>query len=303
MAKILITGANGLVGQALTGRFNALPMHSLLATSLSKQRLDTLNTGSFARLDITSGDQVKETFAAFNPDVVIHCAAVTDVDPCELDPEKCELVNIEGTRNVVREAAALGAKIVYLSTDFVFDGLHGPYGEDDEPNPVSTYGWSKLQGEYIVRSSRVPWAIVRTILVYGVTPSMKRNNLVTWVYRSLSANQTIRVVDDQFRMPTLVDDLADGIIRIVEREKTGIWHLSGPEMVSVYDFAITTARFFGLDETLISPIKSEELNQAGRRPPSTGFLPGKASEELGYSPHNLDSGLGVVRNLLEDVSI
>ena len=270
----------------------------MLATSLSPCRVPVIDPGSFAVMDITSPEQTGRVLDGFRPDVVVHCAAITDVDPCELDPENCERVNIEGTRNIAAAAAACNARFIYLSTDFVFDGLKGPYGEDDDPNPVSTYGWSKLQGEYIARSARVPWAIVRTILVYGVPPSLKRNNLVTWVYSSLKNNQPIRVVNDQFRMPTLADDLADGIISIVERNKTGIFHLSGPEMVSVFEFAQQTARFFGLDQSLITPVKSAELKQAGRRPPSTGFILDRAIEELEYSPRGISAGLSVVQNLL-----
>jgi dTDP-4-dehydrorhamnose reductase len=234
---------------------------------------------------------------------VIHCAALTQVDPCELNPELCDRVNIGGTRIVAKAAEEAGARFIYLSTDFVFDGLNGPYGENDHPNPVSAYGWSKLQGEYITSSLKVPWVIVRTILVYGITPAMNRGNLVTWVRDSLINNKPIRVVDDQFRMPTLVDDLAVGIIRIIERNKTGIYHLSGPEMTSVLDFALQTSRFFKLDESLISPIHSESLNQPGRRPVSTGFVLDKAIAELDYSPRNLDQGLSVVRNLLVDYTV
>jgi dTDP-4-dehydrorhamnose reductase len=300
MQKILLTGANGLVGQTLAGRIPLLPAYDLLATSASESVLRNTHDVKFRRMDITSPEQVESVFGEYRPDTVIHCAAMTQVDTCEANPALCDQVNIGGTRLVAREAEKLGARFIYLSTDFVFDGLNGPYSEDDEPNPVSTYGWSKLQGEYITRSLKVPWAIVRTILVYGITPSMKRPNLVTWVRDSLTSRKPIRVVDDQFRMPTLTDDLADGIIRIMERNKTGIFHLSGSEMVSVHDFAVRTARFFHLDESLISPVKSAELSQPGRRPAATGFILDRAMEELDYAPKSLDEGLVVVRNLLDD---
>ena len=303
MIKILLTGANGLVGQTLAHKIQSLSGFELLATSASECKVKGVTSVQFSQMDITSPDQVKTIFDRFKPDLVIHSAAMTQVDPCELDPDLCDKVNIDGTRLVAKAAEESGARFIYLSTDFIFDGLNGPYSEDDQPNPVNAYGWSKLQGEFITRSLKVPWMIVRTILVYGITPSMSRFNLVTWVRDSLINHKPIRVVDDQFRMPTLVDDLAEGIIRIIDRNKIGIYHLSGPELTSVLDFALQTARFFNLDESLISPVHSISLNQPGRRPVSTGFVLDKAIEELDYLPRNLDQGLTLVRNLLTDYSV
>ena len=302
MLKILLTGANGLVGQTIVHFIQSMPGYEFLATSASACKIKNLNPTCFTQLDISLPDQVNSVFERYCPHVVIHCAALTQVDPCEVDPDLCDKINIDGTRFVAKAAEKCGARFIFLSTDFVFDGLHGPYSEDDQPVPVSVYGWSKLQGEYITRSLKVPWVIVRTILVYGITPSMNRSNLVTWVRDSLNSDKAIRVVNDQFRMPTLVDDLVAGIITIIEKNKTGIYHLSGPEMISVHDFAIKTAQVFALDLSLISPIKSEVLNQPGRRPVSTGFILDKAIDDLGFSPHNLDDGLQVVRNLLAEYS-
>lgn len=303
MLKILITGANGLVGQTIVHFIQSMPGYEFLATSASSCKIKNLNPNCFTELDISSADHVNAVFERYCPHVVIHCAAMTQVDPCEVDPDLCDKINIDGTRFVAKAAEKCGARFIFLSTDFVFDGLQGPYSEDDPPIPVSVYGWSKLQGEYITRSLKVPWVIVRTILVYGITPSMNRSNLVTWVRDSLNSNKPIRVVNDQFRMPTLVDDLVGGIFKIIERNKTGIYHLSGPKMISVHDFAIKTAQVFELDLSLISPIKSEVLNQPGRRPVSTGFILDKAIDDLDYSPHNLDDGLQVVRNLLAEYSV
>jgi dTDP-4-dehydrorhamnose reductase len=303
MTKILITGANGLVGQALVDSLLPLSEFEILATSASECKIRGLEADQYSIMDITSSSRVADVFNKFHPDAVIHCAAMTQVDPCELNPELCDKVNIDGTRVVARATEGIGARFIYLSTDFIFDGLQGPYSEDDLPNPVSTYGWSKLQGEFITQSLKIPWVIVRTSLIYGIIPAMNRSNLVTWVMGSLKNNQAIRVVDDQFRMPTLVGDLAEAIIRIIRDKKTGIYHLSGPEMTSVLDFALQTARFFHLDESLISPIKSESLNQPGKRPVSTEFVLDKAIDELNYAPKNLEEGLTVVRNLIEKFTI
>lgn len=303
MVKILLTGANGFVGQTLVRKILHKENFEILATSASECKVKGLDPKHFRRMDITSVDQVKTAFEFFNPDVVIHCAAITQVDSCELNPAGCDLVNIGGTRLVAKASEEIGARFIYLSTDFIFDGLNGPYSEDNQPNPLSTYGWSKLQGEFITRALKVPWAIVRTILVYGITPSMNRSNLVTWVRDSLISNKPIRVVDDQFRMPTLVDDLADGIISIVEKKKAGVYHLSGPEMISVHDFALKTADFFNLDLSLISRVSSASLNQPAKRPVTTGFVLEKATGELDYSPKSISQGLFVVQNLLAKFAV
>lgn len=303
MRKILITGANGLIGQTLVYKIRPLTGYTLIATSESECKIKGIDPASFCRMDITDQGRVAEVFEEFKPDVVVHCAALTQVDPCELDPDQCDRVNIDGTRIVAAASLKAGAHFIYMSTDFVFDGLQGPYSEDDHPNPVSTYGWSKLQGEFLTRSLKVPWTIVRTILVYGVTPAMNRSNLVTWVRDSLTAGKPIRVVNDQFRMPTLANDLADGVIAIADKGATGIFHLSGPEPVSVYDFALKIAKFFQLDESLITPITSDSLNQPGRRPLKTGFILDKAFDELGYLPKDLNEGLVVARNLIDEYSV
>ncbi len=252
----------------------------------------------FISLDITNRSDVFARLESFNADVIIHTAAMTQVDPCELNQDLANRVNVEGTRNMADLATKCGAKFVYVSTDFVFDGLSGPYSESDLPNPVSHYGMTKFEGEKITKGLSVPWAIVRTILVYGVTPAMSRSNLVLWVKKALEEKKPIRVVTDHFRMPTLVDDLAWGIVEIVKRDARGIYHLSGNELNSVYDLAVQTAKFFKLDESLISPIQSDVLNEPGKRPPKTGFLLRKSQKDLSYQPKSFEEGLGVVQNLL-----
>jgi dTDP-4-dehydrorhamnose reductase len=296
--RILVTGSNGLIGQTLIERLHLESDWEIFGSSQSDNHVKSLLPEYFLKANLAGSGQISGVIADIKPDVVVHCGAMTQVDPCEADPDLCDRVNIDGTREAAKAAEKAGSHFIYLSTDFVFDGEKGPYSEEDTPSPVSTYGWSKLQGEFITLSLRCPAAVVRTILVYGVAPAMNRSNLVLWVRKSLMENQPIRVVDDQFRMPTLADDLAEGIARIILGQKRGIFHLSGPEMTSVYDFAVKTARFFSLDETLISPVSSRTLNQPGQRPRSTGFILDKAISELGYAPKNLEEGLSVVQNLL-----
>jgi len=298
MKKILITGSNGLLGQNLLGQLIPREDCQVLAVSKSPDVYPEQSGYSFKQIDLTQRQKVLKISEFFCPDVVIHGAAMTQVDPCELNPDLCTSVNVEGTRNVADMSSKCGARFIYISTDFVFDGEGGPYKEDSDLKPVSHYGWTKLEGEKITQNMHVPWAIVRTILVYGLTPAMSRSNLVLWVKESLERNQPIRVVKDHFRMPTLVNDLVWGIIRIMDLEKQGIYHLSGPDLRSVLELAVETAQFFGLDTNLITPIHSIELNQPGKRPPETGFVLDKARKELGYRPKKFSQGLSVVQNLL-----
>lgn len=301
MKKVLLTGSNGLLGQNLLKQFLLEKGFEIIATSRSENVFPIKTGYRFIQLDITDREQVHKIADDVRPDVIIHGAAMTQVDPCEEHKDLANLINIEGTRNIAELAEECRSQLVYVSTDFVFDGESGPYSEDSQVNPVSHYGYTKLAGERICSALSVPWSIVRTILVFGVTPAMSRSNLVLWVKASLESGKAIRVVDDQFRMPTLVDDLAWGIKRIVDIEASGIYHLCGKEMHSVYELAIKVAEFFNLDESLISPISSGELNEIGKRPPKTFFNLEKAIKSLDYQPKSFVEGLVVVQNLLEKI--
>ena len=182
--------------------------------------------------------------------------------------------------------------LVHLSTDFVFDGEGGPYSEEDEPNPLSLYGKSKWESEKIVINSGLErWSIARTIIVYGVVENMSRSNVVLWAKGALEKGEPINVVDDQFRSPTYALDLAKGCLSIVEKEKSGVFHLSGKDLMSIIELVYRVADYYGLDKSTINPIKSAVLNQAAKRPPYTGFNLTKANELLDYDPLSFEEGL------------
>lgn len=299
--RTLITGSNGLLGQKLVAALRQdLPI-DLLATSRGSDRTPDPLGSRYRPMDITLAAEVDQVFDAFRPEVVIHTAAMTNVDACELDPIACELQNVTATEHLVRAAERHGAHFIHLSTDFIFDGLHGPYREEDEPAPLSIYGHSKLKAERIVINSRLSkWAIARTIIVYGIAEGLSRSNVVLWAKSALEKGQPINVVDDQWRMPTLAEDLADGCIRIAKQGATGIYNLSGPDGMSILELVKRVGEFFELDTTVVSPVKSGSLGQPARRPPKTGFILEKARKELGYSPHGFESGLAVLRDQLAD---
>jgi dTDP-4-dehydrorhamnose reductase len=241
--------------------------------------------------DITQKEEVQKLFASFRPDVAIHTAAMTNVDECELNPESCQLQNVEAVKNVMAACENTGAHLIHLSTDFIFDGEAGPYDEEALPNPVSIYGHSKLQAEELVKKAACPWSIVRTVLVYGIAPGLSRSNIILWVKGSLEKGKEIQVVDDQFRTPTLAEDLAAGCLLIAEKKAEGIFNISGKDFLTPYEMALQTADFFGLDKNLIRKASAATFSQPARRPPRTGFIISKAEKVLGYHPHSFQEGI------------
>ena len=290
--RILITGANGLVGQELVSTLSLHPDFDVLATG--RDRESRLPSGSFGYtpLDITSQKEIRNLMTNFTPDVVINCAAITSVDVCERDKQTCWEINVEAVEHLARCCLQHGTKLVHVSTDFVFDGMEGPYRESDRPDPVNFYGKSKLAAENAVRKAGLQnWAIARTVLVYGTGNLLSRSNFALWVIDQLSKGNTIRVVDDQWRSPTYAPDLAQGLHKLVRYDKRGVYHLSGREFLSVHEFALKIATIFDLDASLIKPIDSVSLNQPAVRPPKTGFIILKAETEFGYRPRSLENGL------------
>jgi dTDP-4-dehydrorhamnose reductase len=250
--------------------------------------------GEFHQLDITSRTEVDEIVSKTKPDVVINTAAMTQVDQCETDREKCWQANVEAVHYLVEACQKNKVHLVHVSTDFIFDGSHGPLDENEKPNPLSYYGESKLAGEVVIQKSTIDWAILRTVLVYGVTQDMSRSNIVLWVKKSLEDGKTINVVNDQWRTPTLAEDLAVGCFLAATKKAKGIFNVSGDQMMTPYDIAMATADFFKLDKLLIQQTDSTKFTQPAKRPPKTGFIIEKAKKELGYQPHTFIEGLGVL---------
>lgn len=291
--RILITGANGLLGYKLVQLLTSKADVITIATARKKPA--DLPTGiQFAELDITNKAQTLNVVTAAKPDVVIHAAAMTQVDQCETEREKCWSANVHGVENIIQACAQANAHLVHVSTDFIFDGTYGPLDESAIPNPVNYYGESKLAGEKLIQQSKINWVILRTVLVYGVTPDMSRSNIVLWVKKSLEEGKTINVVNDQWRTPTLAEDLAMGCYLAASQKAKGIYHISGSEMLTPFEIANQTADYFNLNKALIKPADSSTFTQPAKRPPKTGFIIAKAQRELGYAPHSFTEGLGVL---------
>jgi dTDP-4-dehydrorhamnose reductase len=290
--RILVTGSNGLLGQKLVELI--LPKDDyLIATAKSKLAIDQPK-GEFHSLDITKLTEVETVIGKTKPDVIINTAAMTQVDHCETEREKCWLNNVTAVENVVKACEKTGARLIHISTDFIFDGTRGPLDELEKPNPLSHYGESKLAAEVAVQKSNIDWAILRTVLVFGVTKDMSRSNIVLWVKKSLEEGKTINVVNDQWRTPTLAEDLAMGCYLAATKKAKGIYNISGYEMMTPYDIAIATADFFRLDKSLIKQTDSTQFKQPAARPPKTGFIIDKARKELDYQPRNFKEGLALL---------
>ncbi len=293
---ILITGANGLLGQKLVTLLSRDSSLDIVATAKGPSRLGA--PYAYTELDITDPARVASVFNDTRPDVVIHAAAMTNIDQCEADKEGCWSRNVTAVRLLTEACRLHHTFFLHLSTDFVFDGKAGPYHEADLPNPLNFYGWSKYAAEKTVAGSGTRWAIARTVLVYGIVPDMSRSNLILWVKKSLEQNQPVRVVNDQWRTPTLAEDLAIGCARIAGREAEGIFHLSGKDLLTPYQMALHTAGYFGLDASLISAAASSDFPGQPPRPPRTGFVLDKARTVLGYEPRSFEEGIAVLAGQL-----
>lgn len=294
--KILITGSNGLLGQKLIETLKN--QHEVLATSIGDCIISDTTGFLYQSLDITERNSISNTFENFNPDVVINTAAMTDVDGCEEKKELCDKVNVAAVAYLRDECEKYKAHLIHISTDFIFDGEDGPYSETDEPNPLSYYGLSKLKSEQLLYDSTINWTILRTIILYGTAENLQRNNIVLWGRKALKEGKPINIIDDQFRSPTLAEDLAEACVLAIEKQATGIFNASGKDFMSIFEMIERMADFYNCDKSNINRISSETLNQKAKRPPKTGFILTKSNEELGYEPHSFEEGLKLLEQQL-----
>lgn len=287
---VLITGANGFLGYYLVQRLLA-KNYFVIATGKGENRLPyTGENFLYQSLDFTNKRNVAEVFAETKPGIVVHCGAISKPDECEKAREVAFLNNVSGTTNLLESAAGTRAHFIFLSTDFVFSGAEGFYKETDTRSPVNYYGETKVLAEDEVMKYPFNWTIVRTVLVYGKTFS-GRDNIVTNTAKALKEGKPLKIFTDQLRTPTYVEDLAAGIVTIIEKKARGIYHLSGEDQRTPYEIAIETAKFLKLDDSLITPVTAEEFHQPARRPPKTNFNISKAKSELNFQPIPFQEGL------------
>lgn len=299
MRSILVTGSNGLLGQKITERLLETQQFNLIATSKGANRFPVQDGYTYAEMDILDPENVRSVVENFQPDAIIHTAAMTNVDTCESEKELAYQLNVGAVKTLVSLCEEHNIHLVHLSTDFIFDGADGPYDELAAPHPLSYYGITKLEGEEVIKNSVCRWAILRTILVYGIVGDMSRSNIVLWAKGALEKGDPINVVNDQWRMPTLAEDLADCCLLAVEKDARGVYNASGKDMMSIAELVGRVADYWRLDKAMIHEVSSETLKQTAKRPARTGFILDKTIADLGYNPHSFEEGLAVVDQQLK----
>ncbi|MCG1035552.1 SDR family oxidoreductase [Polaribacter sargassicola] len=291
MIKVVITGSNGLLGQSLL---------NLLLKEKDKYKVYGFSRGinrsgkedfNYVSIDITKENDLKENLFNIKPDFIINTAAMTQVDDCETNKEACDLLNVTVVKWLAEVSKEINAQLIHISTDFIFDGKKGYYKETDEANPLSYYGLSKLRSEEVLVKTEIDYTILRTILVYGKVFDMSRNNIVLWVRSMLAEAKEITIVNDQYRMPTYVEDLAMACKISMDKKATGIYNISSNTLLSIYEIAQQIAEVFKLDKSLIKPISTTTLNQRASRPPKTGFDLSKTNKKLEFYPKSFKEDL------------
>ena len=295
--RIMVTGSNGLLGQKVVGLLSHCRNFNLLLTSRHEHSVVADDSLPYFQLDITKRQDVRKVIDEFEPDVIVNTEAMTNVDLCETDREPAWRLNVGSVEHLSYAAKLAGAHLIHISTDYVFDGKNGPYYELAPPNPISYYGRTKLASENVLRMSEMSYTVVRTMILYGIGIDVKQN-FALWLIKNLSEGKPVRVVDDQISNPTLVDDVAYAILKIIELERRGLYHVAGHDLASRADFAFALARIFDLDPKLITPVKTAAMKQPAARPLKSGFITLKAETELGIKPAGIEAGLHMFKNQL-----
>jgi len=297
METVFIAGCNGLLGQKLVQQF--MNDYEVYGGDVQPESYLPPNIFHYEPLDITQRQNTVKFITKTKPAFIINAAAFTNVDGAEKEKELCWQINVMGIENLTVAARKVQAHLVQVSTDYIFDGTNGPYRETDSPNAIGFYGKSKLAAENVIMGTTINWSIVRTMVLYG-TGIKVRPNFVTWLIAQLRAGKQLTIVDDQFGNPTLADDLARGIFQLVRQHKTGIFNMTGADILNRYEFSLLVAEVFDLDQTLIVPIKTRELNQPAPRPLNSGFILEKARQKLGISFLTARESLLVLKKQLEE---
>jgi len=289
--KLIITGASGLLGNKIVelakNDYTVIPLH----------KTKPLHSNSL-KLDITNAVEVLNLFNKLKPAIIVHTASETNVDKCETEKEHAWKTNVEGTHNIALACSKIGAKLAYISTDYVFDGEKGHYEEQDKPNPINYYGFTKFEGEKQIISHCRNYVILRTSVLYGWHPW--KQNFVTWIISALKQNKELTVVEDHYNTPTLAGNLAEIALEAVQKDLQGLYHVSGSKRISRYEFAKQIAKAFNLDQNLIKPIKMSQLTAwVAKRPRDSSLNTDKIQKQLKTKPLNITEGLGRMKKEAE----
>jgi dTDP-4-dehydrorhamnose reductase len=293
LLRLLITGASGLYGSKIAKLANE-GNHRVFSGYSQNQTY----SGIPIQFDVSDKNSVKRAFKKAKPEVVVHAAALTDVDKCETSKELAWRINVEGTKNISEETQKSSAFLVFVSTDYVFNGKTGRYKETDIPNPINYYGSTKLKGEKLVKEAIEEYCIVRASVIYGSTPAAGKINFALWLVNKLKNNEPAKIIIDQWNSPTLNTSMAEMTLEIIERKLTGIYHISGATRISRYDFAKQVAMKFQLESNLITPVQSSEFTWEARRPKDSSLDTSKAQKTLKHQPLQINRALEIMKNEL-----
>lgn len=289
--KIVIIGANGFTGRRILKDLLLKTEYTLTGCSLH-QDIDPSSGYRFIKTDICDRKQLMELFENTNPDIVINTSALSIPDYCENHHNEADKINIDAVEHLAQLCNEFKCKLIHLSTDFVFDGKSTElYTETDIPNPINYYGSTKWEGEKRVESICKNYAIVRVVVVYGKSLPGQHGNIIQLVANKLRNNEVIKVVSDQWRTPTYVGDISQGVEKLISYHTNGIFHICGKDILSIAEIAYKVADYLKLDKSLIQPVTTIEMNEITPRPKYSGLNIKKAEVELNYRPHSIDEGI------------
>ncbi len=284
MTKILVTGSSGLIGRQITKDLVEKNFDVYSCYNLEKPEF-----GIITHLDLSKNEKIIEVVHTVKPDVVIHLAAITDVELCEKQKELANLINTKSTKILAQESKKQNSFFVYISTDYVFDGIKGMKNEEDKPNPLNFYGKSKLEGEIILNNLSLPHAVVRTSTPFGI--HQKKKSFPLWVKENLESQKEIPVLVDQFTSPTHISNLSEMIIEVATKEISELIHLAGATRISRYEFAKIIANKLNLNEDLLKPLKMNETQWIAQRPMDSSLDISKANKILDNKPQQIERSL------------
>jgi dTDP-4-dehydrorhamnose reductase len=282
--KYLVTGSAGLIGNQLV---HDLEKSGEIVYSCYNNMKPVY--GIPTKLNLLNLEDIHKIFKKFQPDVVIHSAALTDVEKCEVDPQLANLLNVKATEVIAKEVEKISSYLMYISTDYIFDGKSGFYKETDSTNPLNNYGKTKLLGEKFIENETSKWSIIRTSTPFGVHPFKK--TFPVWVYENLKINKKINILEDQFTSPTYVPNLSKMILEITSRSLEGFFHLSGSTKISRFEFAKMIATKLNLDLSLLNPVKIDNMAWKANRPIDSSLDVSKINAILKTKPYTIKQSL------------
>lgn len=292
MKTLLVVGASGLLGQHLVRK----------GREVSRRVVGTYFNNPFQmqgiearKLDVTSKESVLELFEKEHPDFAILSSGLTGVDYCEEHPEEATALNETGASNIATACESSGTRLLYVSTDYVFDGERGDYKEEDDPNPVNIYGRTKLEGERVVLQTVSDSIVARVCVIYGWNTVTSKQNFVTWVLKKIESGETVELFEDQVVTPTYAHEAAEVLLKLVETEATGIYHASGSQKVSRFDIGKLIAEAFDLDPERVLPVEMERVGLPAKRPRDSSLNVRKIEEEFNITMRPLHLSLKHMR--------